>query len=210
MKHLLLSLMFLCNTANAASYNLVDYGTYTLDQNSGLEWLDTSFTQGKSYNQVLALLGNGQALEGWRYASYDEFKQIFTGRGYSLNGTSDITAVTGKIDNDHFFITLIDLLGATDTGTDKKDLLGLTAEDYKNRDEDSQLYGLITSTYDKPTIYSSVSFGRYNDDRSAANLASFLVRVATPVPEPESISLLFAGLMFAGWRARKYRSNRAQ
>lgn len=207
MKHLLLLLMFLCNTANASSYNLVDYGTYTLDQNSGLEWLDTSFTQGKSYNQVLALLGNGQALEGWRYASYDEFKQIFTSRGYHLNGTSDITAVTGKIDNDHFFITLIDLLVATDTGTDKKDLLGLTSGDYKNRDEDSQLYGLITSTYVKPTIYSSVSFGRYNDDRSAANLASFLVRVATPVPEPESMAMLFSGLMFAGWRARKHRSN---
>ena len=210
MKHFLLLLIFLCNTANAASYNLVDYGTYTLDQNSGLEWLDTSITQGKSYNQVLALLGNGQALEGWRYAHYDEFKQIFTSRGYSLNGTSDITAVIAKINNDPFFITLIDLLGATDTTTDKKDLLGLTAEDYKILDEDSQLYGLITSTYNKPAIYSSVSFGRYNDDRSATNLASFLVRVATPVPEPESIAMLFAGLMLACWRARKHRSNQSQ
>lgn len=210
MRKLLLGLLLTSNLANANTFNLQDFGDYTLDGNSGLAWLDTSFTQQKSYNQILALLGHGQALEGWRYASYDEFKQIFTSRGYSLNGTSDITAVTGKIDNDHFFITLIDLLGATDTGTDKKDLLGLTAEDYKNRDEDSQLYGLISSTYDKPTIYSSISFGRYNDDKSAANLASFLVRVATPVPEPESIAMLFAGLMFAGWRARKYRSNRAQ
>lgn len=203
MKYLCLLLILLCNTVNATTYNLVDYGSYTLDENTGLEWLDTSFTKGKSYNQVLDLLGNGQALEGWRYASYDEFKQIFTTRGYSINGTTEITAGTGPIHDDLFFITLIDYLGATDTHSEKKDLLGLTSADYKNQTEDSQLYGLVSSTYNKPTINSYVSFSRYNDSRSASNLASFLVRVTTPVPEPESIAMLLMGLVFVRMRLRK-------
>lgn len=201
MKYLYPLVLFLCNIANANSYNLVDYGTYTLDKNSGLEWLDTSFTLGKSYNQVLGMLGNGQSLEGWRYASYDEVTQIFTSRGYNLDGTEKITATTGKIDDDLFFITLINLLGETDYSSTQKDLLGLTSEDYKNRNEDSQLYGLLRSTYNTSNSFSSVSFSRYDDSRSSTNLASFLVRVATPVPEPESVIMMLLGLIYISRRA---------
>lgn len=201
MKYLYLLVLFLSNMAHANSYNLVDYGGYTLDQNSSLEWLDTSFTKGKSYNQVLDLLGSGQSLAGWRYATYDEFKQIFTSRGYSFEGTSKLTASTPAVDDDLFFITLIDALGATDTRSTRKDLLGLTSEDYKNNNEDSQYYGFIRSTYNTNNITSYANFSRYEDSASTATLASFLVRTATPVPEPESVIIMLLGLIYISRRA---------
>ncbi|MGQ2966014.1 PEP-CTERM sorting domain-containing protein [Methylophilus sp.] len=201
MKYLYLLVLFLCNMAHANSYNLVDYGGYTLDQNSGLEWLDTSFTKGKSYNQVLDLLGSAQSLDGWRYATYDEFKQIFTSRGYSFEGTSKLTASTPTVDDDLFFITLIDALGATDTRSTRKDLLGLTSEDYKNNNEDSQYYGFIRSTYNTNNITSYANFSRYEDSASTATLASFLVRTATLVPEPESVIMMLLGLAYISRRA---------
>jgi hypothetical protein len=200
MKYLYLLVLFLSNTANANSYSLVDYGSYTLDQNSGLEWLDTSFTKGKSYNQVFDLIGKGQTLSGWRYASYDEFKQIFTSRGYSFEGTSKLTASTPTVDDDLFFITLIDALGATDTSSTRKDLLGLTSEDYKNNNEDSQYFGFIRSTYNTSNITSFANFSRYEDSASATTLASFLVRTAMPVPEPESVVMMLLGLIYISRR----------
>jgi hypothetical protein len=203
MKYLYFLLMFICNMANANSYNLVDYVDYTLDQNSGLEWLDTSFTKGKSYNQVLGLLGSGQSLSGWRYASYDEFKQLFTSRGYSFEGTSKLTASTPTVDDDLFFITLINALGATDTRSTRKDLLGLISEDYKNNKEDSQYYGFIRSSYNTSNITSFASFSRYGDSASTATLASFLVRTATQVPEPESVAMIMVGLIYITRRVSK-------
>jgi hypothetical protein len=207
MKYLYLLALFLCNIAHANPYNLVDYGDYTLDQNSGLEWLDTKFTKGKSYNQVLDLLESGQSLDGWRYASYNEFKQLFTSRGYSFDGTSKLTASTPTVDDDLFFITLIDALGATDTRSTRKDLLGLTSEDYKNNNEDSQYYGFIRSTYNTNNITSYANFSRYEDSASTATLASFLVRTATPVPEPESVIMMLLGLIYITRRVSQSNSN---
>ena len=45
-KILLVALLMLTQTANANTYNLEDAGTYTKDLNTGLEWLDLSFTRG--------------------------------------------------------------------------------------------------------------------------------------------------------------------
>lgn len=200
MKYLYLLTLFLCNTVNANSYNLVDYGDYTLDQNSGLEWLDASFTKGKSYNQVLGLIADGQSLAGWRYASYDEFTQLFTSRGYSFEGQSKITSSIPRTYDDLFFNTLIDLMGATDPRSTHKDLLGLTSEDYKNNNEDSQYYGFIRSTYNINNIYGYANFSRYPDNASTATLASFLVRTAIPVPEPESVAMMLLGLIYISRR----------
>ncbi|EDY84252.1 hypothetical protein VDG1235_3883 [Verrucomicrobiia bacterium DG1235] len=52
---------------------LVDRGDYTRDTDTGLDWLDMSFTDGLSYNAVGALLLPGGSLQGWRFATSAEF-----------------------------------------------------------------------------------------------------------------------------------------
>lgn len=198
MRKLLLGLLLTSNFAHANTYNLQDFGDYTLDSNSGLEWLDTSFTIGKSYNEVLGMTSSGNSLEGWRFATYDEFTSMFTSRGYSFIGASKLTANTPLQSNDAFFLTLINLLGATDNSFANKDVLGLIAEDYKNRQEDSQYYGFIRSGYNSTNITSYAKFSRYEDNSAAPTIASFLVRSVSPVPAPNSWLMMITGLMIVG------------
>lgn len=206
MKKLLFSLLLVSNLSHASLYNLQDFGSYTLDKNTGLEWLDTSYTIGKSYNQVLALTAAGQSLDGWRHATFDEVQDIFTTRGYSFSGTSKLTSSTTIINGDLFFLTLIDLLGATDTRSNRKDLLGLTAEDYKTNNEDSQLYAFMRSTYNTPNMSGYTTFSRYEDNLSASTLASLMVRNVSPVPTPESWVMMLTGLVFIWMTSRKMKA----
>lgn len=198
MRKLLLGLLLTSNFANANTVNLQDFGDYTLDGNSGLEWLDTSFTIGKSYNEVLTMTGSGNSLDGWRFATYDEFTSVFTSRGYTFVGTSKITANVPAQSNDPFFITFINLLGATDINSTTKDILGLTSEDYKGLREDSQYYGFIRSGYNSSNITGYASFSRYEDNKAAPTIASFLVRSVSPVPAPNTWCMVLTGLIIIG------------
>lgn len=205
MKKLLLGLLMASSVGHASTYNLQDLGDYTLDKNSGLEWLDTSFTIGKSYNDVLALTTAGQSLEGWRFATYDEFTSIFTSRGYSFGGTSKLTADTSIQNNNDFFVTIIDMLGPTKNLTSTKYILGLTAEDYKNRQLDAQYYGIIHTNYNSSNTASYAAFSVYDDSKGDPTLASFLVRSVSPVPAPNSWIMMLTGLIIVSisTRARK-------
>lgn len=198
MRKLFLGLLLTTNFANANTFNLQDFGEYTFDKNSGLEWLDTSFTVGKSYNEVIGMTSSGNSLEGWRFATYDEFTYIFTSRGYSFIGTSKITANVPSQTNDPFFITFINLLGATDINSTTKDILGLTSEDYKGLREDSQYYGFIRSGYNASNITSYASFSRYEDNSAGPTIASFLVRSVSPIPETDTWVMLLTGLISLG------------
>jgi len=69
----------LCDPSHAA---LIDNQTFTTDTVTGLDWLDLTETMGMSYDGVVSqLLGAGQRLEGWRYASRDEVKIFWQDAG---------------------------------------------------------------------------------------------------------------------------------
>ena len=53
----------------------------TQDTDSGLDWLDLTETTNMSRNDVIAQLGIGGALEGWRYAIHDEIVTFFDAFG---------------------------------------------------------------------------------------------------------------------------------
>ena len=65
--------------ANAAV--IIDNGDFTTVD--GVDWLDMSFTDGKSYYDVLSLLESGQQLDGWRVASFAEVANMYTAFGYT-------------------------------------------------------------------------------------------------------------------------------
>ena len=59
--------LIISTSSNAA---LINNGTYTTDDATGLDWLDLSITAGQSYNSVLALNS------GWRYATNSEVETL--------------------------------------------------------------------------------------------------------------------------------------
>ena len=67
-----LAAIFPSHNAEAA---LVNEGEYTLDTDTGLEWLDPALTDNLSYGAVLAGAGGWTAL-GWEFASVDQFAQL--------------------------------------------------------------------------------------------------------------------------------------
>ncbi len=69
-------------TAHSA---LIDNGSYTTDDVSGLDWYDLSFTTGISYNDVTSIY------PGWRYATNTEVENLFA---VSFNGYYDTDALT--------------------------------------------------------------------------------------------------------------------
>lgn len=67
--------------AAATNAALIDHGSYTTDQISGLDWLDLTATRGMSYEEVIGQLSSGQKFEGWRFASRADVTKFWIDAG---------------------------------------------------------------------------------------------------------------------------------
>ena len=96
----------------ASSSTLVDQGdNTTLDNATGLLWLDVNLTIGLSYNTVVStLLGSGQTYDGWRYATGDEISEMWTNADITNPYGSYNGPPTSEFNNYH---ALMDLIGDT-------------------------------------------------------------------------------------------------
>ena len=56
----------LCVNVNAA---IIDNGTFTTDTSTGLDWLDVTASQGRSYDDVGTQFGSGGDFNGWQFAT---------------------------------------------------------------------------------------------------------------------------------------------
>lgn len=69
-----------------------DYGpdTITFDTATGLAWLDVTYAQGRTYNDVSSKTGIGQEFEGFHHATQSELQGLFANAGISnmTGGTS--------------------------------------------------------------------------------------------------------------------------
>lgn len=76
-------LSLLAFNVNAA---LIDHGTYIEDE-QGTYWLKLSETSGQSYTEVLASIGQGGALDGWSFASWNQTRNLYQNNfGLDLEG----------------------------------------------------------------------------------------------------------------------------
>lgn len=104
------SAIVLSTSALAANAIIIDNGNSLTDTDTGLEWLDVTQTVGMSYAFVSGQFGSGQAFDGWRYATGDEFNNLLTGWTNVANngyGWTDTTGTTPSVDG------LVSLLGST-------------------------------------------------------------------------------------------------
>jgi len=73
-----LILLVLLVIPNQAYPALVNYGTYSYDNATGLNWLHLTETDGLSWSQVDTMISPGESLYGWRFATGSEFETMAT------------------------------------------------------------------------------------------------------------------------------------
>ena len=225
-----LSLTFVFLTANPASAQLVATGTdlygagsATLDTETGLEWLDITYTSaitGAYWSDVKSWIAGGGKLEGWRVAEFEEVASLF-----SHAGISEATSAShglASISDQEAASDLIDLVGYTkivEVETDD----GIT-EYYQIRagtefcyvESEFREFDGISISYDWRTEFGYMYRWDINDWEEMCNdfdpagynifeawgMGAFLVR-DTAVPVPSAVFLMAAGILgLAGVKRR--------
>jgi len=178
-------------------------GRVTIDQATGLEWLDLTETDGDSYNQVLS--SSFVTQDGFRYATRAEV-ETFLGKDHA-NFAEPLAG--GWLEADKLPATqILDLMGCTgdcDTGRNPF-AQGLTAALSDASAWAGQSFK-ITANFDGD-ISNPLSEATRGDAARSLNklktagdekIGSFLVRVgtggSTPVPEPSAALLFGAGVL---------------
>jgi hypothetical protein len=174
-----------CSLPDSASSQatLIDNGTFTTDDVSGLDWLDMSFTDGLSYNQVDLALGAGGTLAGWRFATTAEFDALI----FQAVGGSPVDYLHPSQFTQ--MVNLINLMEPTYADLDFAfavgyvDSTGLTVADARQ-------FG-----YDEPDGYYRPASDNTWDapfNTASALAGAFLVR--SSLPEPSTALLMLVGL----------------
>ncbi len=181
--HLILACMVaLPLTANAA---LIDYGSITYDDVSGLGWLDTTTFVGQSYNQVESQMRAGALYDGYRHATKLEVGEIFIQLDlpFGYNG-SPLSGVD----------TLIDLFGDTATAAvDVSGVFGMSAPDSNS----TATYGAAFHRLNIGTseVIFIGGFGRTQTDSAVGHWVVIDNYQPTVVPVPAAAWLFGSGLI---------------
>ena len=70
---LLAGLLLFSSSSNAA---LIDHGDFFTDTNTNTSWLDLTVTSGQSFAQINARLDVGGDLQGWKFASKQDYRKL--------------------------------------------------------------------------------------------------------------------------------------
>lgn len=201
-----LTLLFIgLNLSSLSNAALMDMGNFTRDTSSGLDWLDLTESNGLSYNAVKAEMYQGAAgnpggcspfgcfpgtpaepngqFYGWRYASRDEVRGLYTSAGVPLG--NNVGAV-GNVAN------LVDLLGDTIPGG-FDGFFGMTS-DYFLLNNNRIFLWAGTFEFFGTRAWSNANGLFVGDDLAHINRGSFLVRTSE-VPVPAAAWLFVSALL---------------
>ena len=197
MKKLIATILLLLTT-NFSHAGLIDLGSTTLDDSTGLEWLDMTLTAGQSYNSVIGGFGGYVTSMGYRYATGAEVFALFTNAGIPDIETTVVGNYTAA--NVAPAQALIALIGTADLNF----MDAIVA--------DTVIPGVraVAILQGDPNIasatmmYACTMCGSWNENATFPGIGSFLVRSSnTSVPEPGVLGLLSLGLLGLGLSRRR-------
>jgi hypothetical protein len=191
-------ILLFATSSNAA---LLNYGVYTKDTSSGLDWLDLSQTDGMTISGALA------TNSGWRYATFSEIDALYATAfptapddvpfdDFGVYGTTD-PVIRSNVE------TYMNLFGITQVQSSTSRSSGIYFDD------NGQVLGMSIQTsgdnvyrlYKHVIDYITIGFDN-NPEYSDSRWASHLVRTST-IPIPASVWLLGSALASLGWTRRK-------
>jgi len=197
----------------------------TLDDATGLEWLDLSLNIGRNYNSVSADLANGGVYAGFRYATRTEYETLWAGTSFDHNYWTSSTPV-GDVDEVQRAALIGELLGYTydtvalgscvmsNSNRCYRENMGMLADtnggnhwlthmDFFDTLQDSTSYvagrSYWNSSFGNPNFVEGSN--AYFDQR----VSSWLVRDFAAVPVPAAFPLLAGGLGLLGFASRRRR-----
>ena len=183
--------LVLSTSVNAA---LLDFGTFSTDDDTGLDWLDMSYTDGMSYNSVLAAT-NGGSLDGWTIASSAQVVEMITNH----LGHAPVDGVNGHWDSLNYgVIDIQSMIGSTYGTTGQNAYTVGYTSDNSLADPTRQLtlqFGWYTGNPGEG-YYRFDSWGSLSDETSDF-IGTFLVRgdSLNAVPVPAAVWLFGSGLI---------------
>jgi hypothetical protein len=178
------------NDVSVAGPDSGDGFNLTIDDQTGLEWLDLTITRGLSRNQVLAssLITSG----AYRYATDVEVNNLFLNNvGIGFTGSEQITPNYGSPTIILAGRILMDFLGRTNT-QEPIGSWGLV-DDVTTLPGGYNTYVIRESTLPSTQLL-RLNFGPDDSSTGYNGFGSFLVK-ATVVPEPSTYLLMGLGLL---------------
>jgi len=196
-----LSLVFTVDQAAAALFEIdlssAGDGLVTLDDTSGLLWLDGGLTDGLSYNDVVSGTGNQWYAQGWRHATTPEMCGLFRRYVVAIDPCPDplVTALpSGAADY---------LLGFMEPNSDPGDPLALNGAFDDGPESIHVGQGAIWLGVPEHIVVQAPN--GVSADVHQPSIGNWLVR---PIPEPSTVVLVAAGLVGLVLRAPTYHSPR--
>jgi hypothetical protein len=195
----LVAFLLAFGAAQSHATTLVNQGNTTVDTVTGLQWLDLPLTVNHSYNDILAnYVNSGQLYEGYRYATANEVRQLFTDAGIDTTcgeTCADPTAV----------VNLLSLLGATVyDAADAQIIYGLNGDAFG-----AGLHFYSRLAYWASTPIVDVYYSVIGDTENYTSIGSFLVKDVDATPLPASLPMFLGGLSLIGLIARRRKQNRS-
>jgi len=184
----------------SVDYLTVGDGLITRDSNQNLEFLDLTYTQGRTYNDISSKFGVGKEFEGWRYAFEWEIESLL----YSFGGLGNYNGWSAV--NSGLFDIVAPVIGnpgcTFSPGCDETEgtIYGLYGEflfldpnkvrvaRFGDYDQDPLF------AYANQDFFDTRGDWQYRDSTDGVT-ASFLVR---SVPEPSIIFLMVSGFLAFG------------
>lgn len=168
----------------------------TLDDITGLQWLDLNLSTNISYNAMLTEQGSGGLYDGFRYATASEVETLFNDAG-----VPDVNSST--LANTAPALALINIMGATRNFRGAIEIFGITG----TTTESGVTSGIVDHSYNGGVAFYDVNVVTgpvYGLDYSDASIGNWLVADSVAqVPLPASWLFFSAALGMLGWCKRK-------